>query len=213
MALSKKQTAFVEFYLTHWNATKAAILAGYSERSARSIGSENLTKPDIQEAIQERLTELKMGADEVLTRLTDHARGSIAAFIDISEPDAKVEAAKNMDEAHAVYSGWRLNLAAAKEADKLHLIKKLKSGQWGPEIELHDSQAALQLLGKHHKLFADRVEHSGPDGGPIQTEIYDYSTAIAGIAARSSEDSDPSGENAGAGDGETLGQVDDGRSD
>jgi len=161
MALNKKQVAFVEFYLTHWNATKAAILAGYSERSARSIGSENLTKPDIQAAIQERLAELKMGADEVLTRLSDQARGSVAVFIDISEPDAESKTPETMDEAHAIYSGWRLNLAAAKKADKLHLIKKLKSGQWGPEIELHDPQAALALLGKHHKLFTDQVEHSG----------------------------------------------------
>jgi phage terminase small subunit len=177
MALSTKQIAFVEFYLTHWNATKAAILAGYSERSARSIGSENLTKPDIQAAIQERLTELKMGADEVLTRLSDHARGSIAVFIDISEPDAKIEAPETMDEAHAVYSGWRLNLAKAKKADKLHLIKKLKSGQWGPEIELHDPQAALIQIGKHHKLFVDKVEHTGADGQPL-FKVYEKTDAF-----------------------------------
>jgi hypothetical protein len=44
----------------------------------------------------------------------------------------------------------------------LHLIKKfkLKPGEFGAEIELelHDSQKALELLGKHHKLFTDKFE-------------------------------------------------------
>lgn len=177
MALSTKQIAFVEYYLTHWNATKAAVDAGYSERSARSIGSENLTKPDIQEYIAARLTELKMGADEVLTRLSDQARGSIAVFIDVSDPDDTIETAENMDEAHAAHIGWRLNLAKAKKAGKLHLIKRLKSGQWGPEIELYDAQAAQALLGKHHKLFTDKVEHTGANGQPL-FKVYEKTDAF-----------------------------------
>ncbi|MFA6051549.1 MAG: terminase small subunit [Methylobacter sp.] len=55
MALNERQLKFVDEYLIDLNAAKAAIRAGYSERSARSIGQENLTKPDIQKAIQERL--------------------------------------------------------------------------------------------------------------------------------------------------------------
>ena len=194
MALSTKQIAFVEHYLTHWNAAKAAILAGYSERSARSIGSENLTKPDIQAAIAARLAELQMSADEVLTRLTEQARGSIAPFLVTGDDGTP--------------SGF--NLASDRP---LHLVKKVAITDKGISFEIHDSQAALALLGKRHGLFTEKIEHSGPDGGPIQTEIYDYSTAIAGIAARSSPDSDASGENTDSGDGAALGQVDDGRGD
>lgn len=51
MALTPKQARFVEEYLIDLNATQAAIRAGYSARTARKIGQENLTKPDIAEAI------------------------------------------------------------------------------------------------------------------------------------------------------------------
>lgn len=50
--LTEKQKLFCLEYLVDFNATKAAIRAGYSEHSARSIASENLTKPDIIKFIQ-----------------------------------------------------------------------------------------------------------------------------------------------------------------
>lgn len=46
--LSEKQKMFCREYIYDWNATRAAIAAGYSEDSARQIGSENLSKPAIQ---------------------------------------------------------------------------------------------------------------------------------------------------------------------
>ena len=53
MKLTKKQDAFVKAYLLNgFNATQAAIEAGYSENSAKAIGSENLTKPDVKRAIE-----------------------------------------------------------------------------------------------------------------------------------------------------------------
>lgn len=51
--LTAKQDAFVKAYLLNGgNATQAAISAGYSEKTAKSIGQENLTKPDIKKAIE-----------------------------------------------------------------------------------------------------------------------------------------------------------------
>lgn len=50
--LTAKQNLFVEEYLIDLNATQAAIRAGYSEKTAKSVGSENLTKPDIAELIE-----------------------------------------------------------------------------------------------------------------------------------------------------------------
>ena len=49
--LTDKQALFVLEYLVDLNATQAAIRAGYSAQTARKIGSENLTKPDIMQAI------------------------------------------------------------------------------------------------------------------------------------------------------------------
>ena len=50
--LTEKQRIFCERYCTNWNATKAAIEAGHSEKTAHAIGWENLRKPEIQEYIK-----------------------------------------------------------------------------------------------------------------------------------------------------------------
>ena len=60
--LTPKQQKFVDAYSLSGNATQAAIAAGYSERTACKIGSENLQKPDIQTALAERQAEY---ADEL----------------------------------------------------------------------------------------------------------------------------------------------------
>ena len=53
MKLTPKQQAFCEEYIANGgNATEAAISAGYSPKTAYSIGSENLTKPEIRERIE-----------------------------------------------------------------------------------------------------------------------------------------------------------------
>ena len=49
--LTVKQQIFVDEYIIDFNATRAAIAAGYSEKTASRMGSENLSKPVIQEAI------------------------------------------------------------------------------------------------------------------------------------------------------------------
>lgn len=54
MPLTPKQQRFVDEYLVDLNATQAAIRAGYSANTARQIGQENLSKPDIAAAVQAR---------------------------------------------------------------------------------------------------------------------------------------------------------------
>ena len=72
--MTEKQKLFCEEYLIDLNATQAALRAGYSEKTAYSIGNENLKKPEIQEYIQKRLKEkedaLIAKQDEVLKTLT-----------------------------------------------------------------------------------------------------------------------------------------------
>jgi phage terminase small subunit len=74
MALSNKQRKFINEYLQCFNATEAARLAGYSPKTARAIGAENLTKPDIAAEIEKALNESAMSASEVLMRLAEQAR-------------------------------------------------------------------------------------------------------------------------------------------
>lgn len=79
MALTKKQKRFCDEYLIDCNATQAAIRAGYSPKTAKSIGQENLTKPDIKAYIEEQLermhSEKTADAQEVIEYLTSVMRG------------------------------------------------------------------------------------------------------------------------------------------
>ena len=81
MKLTEKQKRFIDYYIETLNATEAAIRAGYSEKTARSIGAENLRKPDIKKYIDDRLKELEdkriAKAEEVLEHLTAAIRGEI----------------------------------------------------------------------------------------------------------------------------------------
>ena len=120
------------------NATEAARIAGYATPAEQ--GYENLRKPQIRAAIDAFLADCTLRASEVLALLTEHARGSLADFIDVAGP---------------IYI---LNLDKAKQANKLHLLKKLTATQHGVAIELHDPQAALEKLGTYHGLFRPRPE-------------------------------------------------------
>ena len=72
--LTPKQKRFCDEYLIDLNATQAAIRAGYSEKTAKEIGCENLTKPHIRDYINARLDtkerSLIASQDEVLETLT-----------------------------------------------------------------------------------------------------------------------------------------------
>ena len=58
MKLTPKQQAFADYYIQTGNATEAAIKAGYSEKTAKETGYENLTKPHIKQYIEEKQKEL-----------------------------------------------------------------------------------------------------------------------------------------------------------
>ena len=77
--LTERQKRFVDFYIKTGNASEAARLAGYSEKTAYSIGDENLKKPEISREIAKRLEELKSSrtADlkETLEYMTSVMRG------------------------------------------------------------------------------------------------------------------------------------------
>ena len=81
MALNERQKAFADYYIQTGNATEAAIKAGYSEKTARSIGAENLTKHDISAYIKERLDEQSekrvADANEVIEFYTAVMRGEV----------------------------------------------------------------------------------------------------------------------------------------
>lgn len=167
MALSKKQQAFVEYYLQCWNATKAATLAGYSAKTARQQGSRLLSNADIQAAIDARIEELKLGADEVLIRLGQQARGEQAEYIGLHE--------RHDPDTGARWTEPEFDFERCQVEGKLHLIKGWSYDRTGRlQLDFYDAQAALVQLGKHHKLF-----NEGPVGvkvtpdGAVQIYIPD----------------------------------------
>ena len=154
--LTPKQRVFVERYCVHFNGAKACREAGYSEETANVIASQNLTKLNIIDAINERLRQLSMSAEEATKRLTDMGRGSIESFLDIDENGRTV-----------------IDLSKEEARENLGLIKKLKQTKKEfsegaiieivNEIELHDSKDALLNILKMQGKFnlKQEIENSG----------------------------------------------------
>lgn len=105
--LTVKQKRFAEAYLKLGNATAAAKEAGYSAKTAKSIGQENLTKPAVSAYITKRLAEIDAkkiaSADEVIQFFSSVMRGEEkdAFGLDVSMSD-RLKAAQELMKRHAV---------------------------------------------------------------------------------------------------------------
>ncbi len=89
MKLTPKQKAFAEYYIETGNATQSAVKAGYSKKTARVIGQENLLKPALKSYIDEKMKELESKriakAEEVLEYLTRVLRGEETEQVVVTE--------------------------------------------------------------------------------------------------------------------------------
>lgn len=81
MKLTEKQKRFIDYYIETGNASEAARRAGYSKKTAYSIGNENLKKPEIKYAIDRRMKEIEEGKtatpEEIIQFLSQSMRGEI----------------------------------------------------------------------------------------------------------------------------------------
>ena len=75
MAITKKQQQFLDEYLFDLNASAAAVRAGYSEASSRQTAYKILQKPEVKEAIENRMQQSRMSANEVIQRLETMSMG------------------------------------------------------------------------------------------------------------------------------------------
>ncbi len=105
--LTAKQRRFIEEYLVDLNATRAAIRAGYSAKTAKSIGAENLTKPDILSAVNARTAaiseRLELTKEWVLATLKENVERAMQA-----EP---VKDSKGYETGEYTYQGAAANRA------------------------------------------------------------------------------------------------------
>lgn len=142
--LNLRQLAFVDAYLgaANYNATKAAILAGYSESSAGQGGHQVLKNIEIQEEIRRRL----MDKHEIEARLNEHARGDMADLLD---------------------DQGKFSLAQARQSGKSRLLKELSvtfdktTKKATYKYKIHDPQTALDKLARMQGLYVDKLEQSG----------------------------------------------------
>ena len=164
-----RQQAFIEHYLICWNGSEAARRAGYSPHTAQEQASRLLSNVIIQNAIIARIAELKAGADEVLLRLASHSRGSMEDFIS---------------------PGGNVDIERARDAGKLHLIKKFKvttithedSETHIQEVELYDAQAATVQLAKILGQFIDRLKVTVDVTGKSDSELVREFTGLMDTA-------------------------------
>lgn len=142
--LTDKQKEFVRQYLVDLNATQAAIRAGYSVKTAYRQGADLLQKTSIREAIEK--AQAKRARRVEVTQ--DYVLSNLVEVVERTMQRAPVLDRKGEqvtdEEGRAV---WMFD---AKGANR-----------------------ALELLGKHLGIFTDKVkaEVSGPDGGPVASEI------------------------------------------
>ena len=144
--LTAKQQRFCDEYLTDFNATQAAIRAGYSVKTAAVIATENLRKPNISEYIAKRMqqkeVELIADQDEVLRYLTSVMRREMKESVVVTLQN-KVEK-------------W----VKDEETGKL---KKQTVTEEAPAVveipaRLSDANRAAEMLGKAHGIFIDKLE-------------------------------------------------------
>lgn len=159
-SLTDQQKIFVAEYLKDRNGTRAAVAAGYSEDSARSLASQLLTNVNIRAAVDKGLTKiankLEISAEKVLQELAKmafvdarnfwNADGSLKAIVDLDENTAAALAGFETEEAYEHFGKG--------QAKPTGVIKKIK---------IADKGINLERLGRHLKLFTDKLEVSGMD--------------------------------------------------
>lgn len=154
--LTPKQELFVAEYLKDLNATQAAIRAGYSPDTARQMGAENLSKPDIATAVEaaraEQLARVQLTADDVLRELMKIAFADLASAFDERG---------NLRPIHEIPVDVRRAMAAV-EVDELfdgQGAERVWTG-YTRKVKFWDKNKALESLGRHLALFKDRLEIS-----------------------------------------------------
>lgn len=153
--MTPKQQRFINEYLIDLNATQAAIRAGYSKRTAYSIGDELLKKPEIASAIavaeKSRAERTEVTADKVLQELAKIGFSDIRKLFTSGGSIVRIE---DLDD----------DAAAALSAIEVVRRRVPGSDREEPEyedvtkIKLWDKRAALVDIGRHLGMFTDNVK-------------------------------------------------------
>ena len=156
--MTPKQKLFAEEYLKDLNATQSAIRAGYSKRTAYSIGQENLKKPEIQKEIQRLMDKRskinEITADNVLQELASIAFADSTAYAKLKHKSVVNDVTGETDE--VPYIEFTDTDDLSEEQKKA--ISAIKYTRNGIAVETHNKLKALELLGKHLGMFEEQQE-------------------------------------------------------
>lgn len=154
--LTNKQKVFVHEYIKDFNATQAAIRAGYSKNTAQEIGSQNLSKLVIKTEILKQFDKYGDATQKVIAEHFKIATSDITDFVEIDEltGTVKVKPLKEIPEGMT---------SVIKKIREKRVIKENADGSSSTvydnvEYELYDKQKAQQDLLKIAKLLTDKIE-------------------------------------------------------
>lgn len=157
--LTPKQKTFVSAYLANgFNATQAAITAGYSKKTAKSQGGRLLTNVDIASALagksEKALAKIDFSVDRTLEFV---ARMAFFDPKDLFEDDGSMKRMQDIpEEVRTVIAGLEVSdIWDSGEGEQKSIIGTLK------KLKLSDRLNALDKLMRYHSLFRDKVEHTG----------------------------------------------------
>lgn len=173
--LTDKQEQFCQQYLIDLNATQAAIRAGYSEKTARQIAEQNMSKLYIQKRIIElksrREKRTNITQDRVLQELAIIGFAKVTDFLrvvesSVEEPkDYPIEDDDGENDESGLpkvtetkfFRGVEILETAKMPAEAIAAIASIKQGRSGIELKLHDKVRALELLARHLGMLNDKL--------------------------------------------------------
>jgi phage terminase small subunit len=164
--LSRRERVFVQEYLLDLNGAQAALRAGYSAKRAGETAYELLRIPLVAEAVAvaqaQRAARTQMAADLVIDELAHIAMSRINHYtVDEDTGDLMLREGAPLGAVAAVQS--------VKSRKRVHVEPDGSVvTTFDLDIQLWDKPSALKLLGRHLGLFAERVEHSCPDGPHVE---------------------------------------------
>jgi len=156
-----KQEIFVREYLIDFNATRAAKAAGYSDKTAYSIGHELLKKPEIQTMLADRISarceRLEITSDRILQEIAKCAFSNMKDYVAWGPSGLKIRPADEVSE---------IQSAAIAEFSET-------TSQFGGSLKfkLYPKLQALELLGRHKDLAMWRDKLQVDPGGPASEEF------------------------------------------
>jgi phage terminase small subunit len=143
--LKTRQKVFILEYLKDFNGTQAAIRSGYSKKTSGQIAEENLKKPEIKAALNEKLDEIlndkQQIAVETIRETKKIANAKLTDYLEYDQDSVTVKPSDEIDSA---------------------ALSSIEIDNGKVKIKLHDKMKALDLLAKYAELYRETEININP---------------------------------------------------